>query len=254
MEHLQLSQEDAYDLHQRYYKEYGLAIEGLVRHHKVDPLEYNSKVDDALPLEDVLKPDPDLRRLLESFDRERVKLWLFTNAYKTHGERVVRLLGVRDLFEGITYCDYGAHIDSFECKPHPGMFSKAEREAGSEAANGCYFVDDSALNCRAARDRGWTAVHLVEQTEEPPAEPTCQYQVRSLYELRGVFPQFFYGLFSSHTSRSEAYTYTKVSHAHVIIALRPHESVARRLILRRLFTEFCVRGDSGKIRQLLELQ
>jgi hypothetical protein len=35
-------------LHQKYYKEYGLAIEGLTRHHKIDPLVFNYEVDDAL--------------------------------------------------------------------------------------------------------------------------------------------------------------------------------------------------------------
>jgi hypothetical protein len=61
-EHLSLSKEEANELHYRYYQEYGLAIEGLVRHHKVDALEYNRKVDDALPLEDIIKPDPEPAR------------------------------------------------------------------------------------------------------------------------------------------------------------------------------------------------
>jgi hypothetical protein len=34
-----LSDDEARDLHNHYYKEYGLAIRGLVRHHKVDPLD-----------------------------------------------------------------------------------------------------------------------------------------------------------------------------------------------------------------------
>src|ERR1700710_496847 len=88
--HLELSQEDAFKLHQEYYKTYGLAIEGLVRHHKIDPLEYNRQVDDAIPLETILSPDPDLRKLLVDMNKSKVKLWLFTNAYVTHGKRVVR--------------------------------------------------------------------------------------------------------------------------------------------------------------------
>lgn len=122
----------------KYYKDYGLAIEGLVRHHKVDPLEYNSKVDDALPLQEVIKPNPQLRKMLEDMDREKVRLWLFTNAYINHGKRVVSLLGIEDLFEGITYCDYGA--EKFVCKPHKDMFQKAMKEAGIERAEDCYFV------------------------------------------------------------------------------------------------------------------
>ncbi len=138
MTHLSLNKDDATYLHQRYYKDYGLAIEGLVRHHKIDPLEYNEKVDDALPLDDIIKPNPALRRLLEDIDRSRVKLWLFTNAYITHGKRVTKLLGIDDLFEGITYCDYGA--EKLLCKPTPAMYEKAMREAGVTDPETCYYV------------------------------------------------------------------------------------------------------------------
>lgn len=136
--HLSLSLEDANELHRRYYKDYGLAIEGLVRHHKVDPLEYNRKVDDALPLDDIIKPNPQLRSLLDDVDRSKVKLWLLTNAYITHGKRVVKLLQVEDCFEGITYCDYGAK--EFVCKPHKNMYLKAMKDAGVEKVEDCYFV------------------------------------------------------------------------------------------------------------------
>src|SRR5262245_6743052 len=102
---LSLSWEEAVKLHKEYYQNYGLAIEGLVRHHQIDPLDYNSKVDDALALDDIITPNPELRRLLEDVDRSKVRMWLFTNAYVTHGKRVVRLLGIEDLFEGMTYCD-----------------------------------------------------------------------------------------------------------------------------------------------------
>ncbi len=142
--HLSLTIEDARELHMRYYKDYGLAIEGLVRHHKIDPLEYNAQVDDALPLDEIIKPNPQLRRLIEDFDRSKVRLWLFTNAYYRHGQRVVKLLEIDDLFDGITYCDYEA--PSLLCKPTPAMYDKAMREAGVTDLANCYFVGMSSFN------------------------------------------------------------------------------------------------------------
>ncbi|KAL9121117.1 MAG: hypothetical protein Q9187_002323 [Circinaria calcarea] len=209
VEHLAISKEDAVMVHQRYYKEYGLAIEGLVRYHKVDPLEYNQKVDDALPLDDIISPDPNLRKLLEDIDKTKVRLWLFTNAHITHGLRVVRLLGVDDLFEGITYCDYTQK--QLLCKPHPAMFEKAETEAGVISMEDCFFVgkhepyhlyyarmtkltgeaDDSHLNCRHAQARGWATVHRLEPEDPEPITRAAKYQIRDLEELRGIFPQFF---------------------------------------------------------------
>ncbi|PGH18325.1 pyrimidine 5'-nucleotidase [Polytolypa hystricis UAMH7299] len=189
VKHLSLSAEDAVMLHHEYYRTYGLAIEGLTRHHKIDPLEFNSKVDDALPLDSILKPDPQLRKLLEDFDRTKVKLWLFTNAYVNHAQRVVRLLGVEDMFEGITYCDY-AH-PPLVCKPHANMYEKAECEAKAPSRHQCFFVDDSGLNCQQAEARGWTTVHFLEKHIPPPEIPASKYLVGRLEELQALFPQFF---------------------------------------------------------------
>ena len=141
MNHLALSKEDADHLHTKYYKDYGLAVSGLAKHHKIDPLDFNREVDDALSLEGVITPDPNLRALLSDFDKSKVKLWLFTNAHVTHGRRVVKLLDVDDLFEGITYCDY-AQLPLI-CKPHQEMYQKAEREAGIRKSSDYYFVGRS---------------------------------------------------------------------------------------------------------------
>jgi pyrimidine and pyridine-specific 5'-nucleotidase len=186
--HLSISTEEAYELHHRYYKDYGLAIEGLSRHHKVDPLEFNREVDDALPLDELLSPDADLRQLLESFDKTKVKLWLFTNAHVTHGKRVVKLLGIDDLFEGITYCDYSQ--SPLVPKPLPAMFDKAEREAGATPETKLYFVDDSHLNCKHAFARGWTnTVHYVEPEVPDPPMKASKHQIDSLHKLKDLFPE-----------------------------------------------------------------
>jgi len=140
--HLALSEKDAADLHQKYYKQYGLAIEGLVRHHTVDPLEFNAKVDDAVPLEKILKPDAQLQKLLSDIDTSKVRLWLFTNAYVNHGKRVVKLLGVEQFFEGLTYCDYATPDLKLVAKPQKEMFLKAMEQAGVSDVKECYFVGE----------------------------------------------------------------------------------------------------------------
>lgn len=212
VKHLSLSADDASMLHQKYYKDYGLAVSGLALHHKIDPLEFNREVDDALPLDGIITPNPQLRQLLSDFDRSKVKMWLFTNAYITHARRVIRLLGVEDMFEGITYCDYGQI--PLHPKPHVEMYEKAETEAGATSAEECFFVgmhtqtsmsipllyrdqadrthsDDSHLNCVHAHQRGWTTVHLLEDEDPDPEVKAAKYQIRDLEELRILFPQFF---------------------------------------------------------------
>ena len=188
--HLDVPAEDATRLHQQYYKDYGLAIEGLSRFHQIDPMDFNREVDDALPLDELLSPDPELREWLETFDKTKVKMWLFTNAHITHGRRVVKLLGIEDLFEGITYCNYADR--PLVPKPIPAMFEKAERETHATDYSKIYFVDDAYLNCNQAYARGWTnTVHIVEPSVPNPEKKASKFQISSLHELPNLFPELF---------------------------------------------------------------
>lgn len=154
----------------------------------IDPMAYNREVDDGLPLDDIIKPSPQLRQLLSDIDRSKVKPWLFTNAHVTHARRVVRLLGVEDMFEGVTFCDYTK--EPLLAKPHVEMFEKAEREAGVGEGEECFFVDDSLLNCRHAAQRGWRVAHKLEEGDVALGNPGLS-EIRDLEELRSLFPQFF---------------------------------------------------------------
>lgn len=183
---LSLDDESADFLHKNYYRQFGLAIEGLVRFNHIDAMDYNRRVDDALPLDTILKPDPLLRQLLESVDRSKVKIWLFTNAYKTHGNRVVKLLGLDGIFDGLTYCDYA--VRPLVCKPKTVMFKKAMEQAGVSDPSKCYYVDDSALNCDAAVKLGWE--HAIHYTEGVPSN-SGRSQIDSLWELPKVVPELF---------------------------------------------------------------
>ncbi|KAK4147143.1 HAD-like domain-containing protein [Dichotomopilus funicola] len=175
---LSLDDDATRELHQKYRKECSLILQGLVQNHGIDPLE-------------LLVPDPELCQMLRDIDKTKVKLWLLTNAYVNHGRRVVRLLGIEDHFEGLTYCDYAA--EPIHCKPHVEMFNKAMREAGVGDVKACHFVDDSAGHCFSAEKFGWTAVHLLEDDAQPLEADVCKYRIARLVELRNLFPHFFIG-------------------------------------------------------------
>ncbi|ODV85341.1 hypothetical protein CANARDRAFT_199459 [[Candida] arabinofermentans NRRL YB-2248] len=199
-DNLNLNDEDAHNLHMKYYKEYGLAIEGLVRIHKIDALEYNKVVDDALPLEQILKPLPQLRQMLIDLKQAKKigRLWLFTNAYKNHGLRVVKLLGIGDLFDGMTFCDYG--VFPLICKPMEKSFEKALNDAGVSDPSNAYFVDDSGLNVEAAKKLGWGKVIQFVERDEDMAELVGNRSeelkadisiVRDILEIREVCKELF---------------------------------------------------------------
>ncbi|KAK6456985.1 Haloacid dehalogenase-like hydrolase-domain-containing protein [Scheffersomyces xylosifermentans] len=171
-DNLSLDDETAHELHMNYYKTYGLAIEGLVRNHQVDALDYNSKVDDSLDLKSVLSYNSDLRKMLIAL-KETHKFdyfWLITNAYKNHALRVVSFLGVGDLFDGLTYCDYSKF--PIICKPMDQFFYNCFKitqidYTDSEVLAKQYFIDDSELNVKAAHKLGFgNVIHYVEVDED----------------------------------------------------------------------------------------
>ncbi|ODQ80806.1 hypothetical protein BABINDRAFT_161015 [Babjeviella inositovora NRRL Y-12698] len=167
---LSLSDEEAHKLHMTYYKTYGLAIEGLVRNNQVDALEYNAKVDDALALHGLITPNLKLRAMLQALKESgSCRMWLLTNAYKNHALRCISLLGLGDLFEGLTFCDYAQ--TPIVCKPMTGYFTNAFAKSGLKATEetlaNTYFVDDSGLNCKAGVDLGMGhVVHYIERNED----------------------------------------------------------------------------------------
>ena len=195
--HLHLNDKEAHDLHMHYYKQYGLALEGLVRLHKVDAMEYNKVVDDALPLDKILTPNPKLRNLLLDLKKSGKveRLWLFTNAYKNHGLKVIELLGLGDIFDGLSFCDYNNF--PLICKPMEGAFEKAFIESGAVKKENVYFIDDSEINVKAARKFDWgKVIQYVELDSDLPEDlntyPALDIHiVRSIMDLRSVCSELF---------------------------------------------------------------
>ncbi|AGO13372.1 AaceriAFR234Wp [[Ashbya] aceris (nom. inval.)] len=191
---LSLEDNEARELNHTYYRQYGLAIRGLVKHHQIDALEYNRMVDDALPLQNILQPDPELREMLLRLRASGKvdKLWLFTNAYKNHGLRCVRLLGIADLFDGITYCDYSK--EDLICKPDPLAFDKARRESGLGTYSNAYFVDDSGNNIRTSLELGIVnCAHVVEREvdEDLGNSPHGCKIISQITDIPEAFPELF---------------------------------------------------------------
>ncbi|XBW35598.1 hypothetical protein QEN19_001172 [Hanseniaspora menglaensis] len=144
-------------LNEKYYKQYGLAIKGLITERpelNLDCITYNKFADEAVPLHKIIKPDLKLRETLLKIKNSGKfdKLWLFTNAYKPHAVRCIVLLGIADLFDGLTYCDYK---DDIICKPDPNAYWKMTEEVGlkgdtiEERLKDCYFIDDSLANLKS---------------------------------------------------------------------------------------------------------
>lgn len=167
---LGLPDEEASALHAKYYREHGLAIRGLLKHHSgIDPLDYDRRVDGSLPLTDILKPEEELTKLIEDLDRSKCRVFALTNAYKTHGLRCIQLLGLEHLFDGILYCDYSAG-PLFCCKPDVAYYEAASEIVGMKDVSKFHFVDDNVNNIRVAKELGWGSSVLYKEDDPPPVE------------------------------------------------------------------------------------
>ncbi|PFH52803.1 hypothetical protein AMATHDRAFT_73928 [Amanita thiersii Skay4041] len=199
---LGLSHEEATALHIQYYTQYGLALRGLIRHHDIDPLDFDRQCDGSLPLEDMIKFDPKLVKLFEDIDRTKARVWALTNAYKPHAQRVLRILQLDGLIDGLLYCNY--QVKDFICKPEAEFYNLAIQQVGITDRSKCYFVDDSFRNVQAAHALGWgKCVHfcekghdltvngnLVNGLENGEMDSPIQ-RISSLEELRDIWPEIF---------------------------------------------------------------
>jgi putative hydrolase of the HAD superfamily len=148
-EQMGLPPDEVARLRHDYWLQYGTTLRGLQIHHGVDPDEYLAYVHD-IPLEEHLRPDPELDRMLTQLAPDKV---IFTNATTEHARRVLRALGVERHFSrvfDIRFLDY--------CnKPDEDAYRRVLDEL-NVAAGQCLLVEDSARNIGPARALGMKTV------------------------------------------------------------------------------------------------
>ncbi len=166
-------------LRRSYYESYGTTLRGLQIHHRVQAEEFLAYVHD-LPLENYLRPDPELRNLLSSLSQPK---YIFTNADSAHATRVLQMLNISPYFHGIIDVRYM----NYHCKPEVEAYRFALRMAGMNNAQECLMIDDSARNLVMANKLGFTTVLVgVDGTIS-----AADYNVKSLKELPSILPQLW---------------------------------------------------------------
>jgi len=175
--YLKLPLDESRILGARFYKDYGLAIKGLIKHFSIDPIEYDRFVDGGLPLEEILKPDQRLTRLLDNLSKKG-SCWIFTNAGKSHANRVLKLLQIESYFSGIIYCDYSE--ENFPHKPDRLAFARAMKCVGVTEPSKCFFFDDSIGNIMTAQEIGWNVVFV---DEDANTKCSSKVQINASLEI-----------------------------------------------------------------------
>ncbi len=170
---LNLDRAGAAALRQRYGRQYGTALAGLMAEHGDDPHGFLQFVHE-LPLEHYLQPDPALNGMLARLPLAKA---IFTNSDAPHARRVLTALGVERHFTAII----DIHALGFVSKPNPGAYQIALETLGARPAE-CVLIDDMARNLAPGRALGMLTVLVGDE----PAGDGVDYHVPDVLGVERV--------------------------------------------------------------------
>lgn len=153
-----IPRDEVEDLRRSYWKRYGVTMQGLMRHHGVDPEDYLAFVHD-IDLDGLLHPDPALCQALLALPMRKA---VFTNSSLYHSERVLAALGLEGAFEEI----FDIRVAGYLPKPFPEPYH-AVLDRMDVPASRCIMVDDAPENLRTAKDLGMGTICVGENTSAP---------------------------------------------------------------------------------------
>lgn len=156
--YLGLSPEAARALRQRFGCTYGTTLRGLQVEYGMPPDPYLDYVN-QVPVEAYLRPDPELRRVLESLPYPK---WVFTNADRPYTERVLRALGLEGVFTGLITIEALDWVP----KPAPQAFERAWALAGVQEPARTWLLDDMPRNVRGALAMGMQAALVAPEPQD----------------------------------------------------------------------------------------
>lgn len=181
---------EAYSVRRRYLWEFGTTLQGLMRHHGVEPEEYLDYVHD-LPIGEIVPPRPELSAMLSALPGRKV---VFTNGSASYAERVLAALGVRDRMDDI----FGIEFMDYRAKPSPYPYAKLLR-ATRCAARDALLCEDLRENLLPARELGIYTVLVTRENGRdrnfPPEDggPFPHAVLSDVCDLPTVLPRFLRG-------------------------------------------------------------
>ncbi len=146
---VEIAPADVDDLRRRYWQDYGATLQGLVRHHAIDPEDYLDYVH-AVDVGSRISLDPELRHTLKTLG---LPSYVFTNGSRCHVDRVVTALGLDGIFADI----FDIRIADYQPKPNPDPYRQVLQKLAL-SGNQCVMVEDQLQNLQTAKQFGMKTV------------------------------------------------------------------------------------------------
>lgn len=136
-------------LRRRYWQQYGVTLQGLIREHGADPEDYLDYVHD-IDVASRLQANLPLRQMLHNLPQRK---FVFTNGSHSHAVRVLHCLQIEDCFEQI----FDIRLSNYIPKPNRLPYD-AVLDATGLSGGDCVMVEDSVDNLRMAAQLGMKTI------------------------------------------------------------------------------------------------
>lgn len=148
---------DADKLRQKYWDQYGATLEGLIKHHKINPIKFLEETHELINFKELIVPMPDLIKVLSSINGKKI---IYTNAPKNYTNKLLELCHIQDYFDGV----FSIEDANFIAKPNPISMEFFLKKYKIKEA---YFVDDIKENLKTAHEFGLSTIWLTNEKKNP---------------------------------------------------------------------------------------
>ena len=148
--HLNIKLKEAKLLQQKYYKQHGTTLRGMMDNHGVDPDQFLSethKLDYS-----IVGPDKNLNRQLEKLEGRKI---IYTNANRQHADDVLKRLELTHMFQAIFDIKSANYIPKPKISPYQQIINDFDINSSSAV-----MFDDIAKNLVPAKNVGFTSVWI----------------------------------------------------------------------------------------------
>jgi putative hydrolase of the HAD superfamily len=148
--HFGLDEAGANEMRRHFWLRYGTTLNGLMRHHGVDPRRFLAETHVFPELADIVVHENALRHALERLGGTKL---VFSNAPRHYVQDVLRAMGLARYFDGV----YAIEDARYRGKPALHGFHVLLRKHDLDPHR-CAFVDDILDNLRTAHRLGMSTV------------------------------------------------------------------------------------------------
>lgn len=150
---LEISEEEAFILQKRLYKQYGTTLFGLMKFHKFNPEEFLDFVHDIN-----LSKLKQSKELKDNIDLLPGKKMIFTNGDEKWAKKILYALGIYDSVEKIFDIIKSDYIPKPQKKAYSNMIEMCKVNPKE-----CIFFEDTKINLLEAHNFGMVTIHIDEK-------------------------------------------------------------------------------------------